>query len=91
MRTTVEIDDDLIRDLREQAHRKGTTLRSVVNAALRKGLAAGDTGRPTRRRYRCPSVSMGHPVAADIRLDKALAVAAGLEDLEVARELELRR
>jgi hypothetical protein len=88
MRTTVEIDDDLIRRLREQAHRDGTSLREKLNAALCKGLAAGHGAR-TPRRYKCPSLAMGHPVAPTIDLDKALSIAGALEDAEVARELEL--
>jgi hypothetical protein len=88
MRTTVEIDDDLIKRLREQAHRDGTSLREKLNAALHKGLSAGGRVR-TSRRYKCPSLAMGHPVAPTIDLDKALAISGALEDAEVARELEL--
>jgi hypothetical protein len=87
MRTTLNIDDDLIRQIKQQAQKSRTPLRQVVNAALRKGLAGL---RPTRskKRYVCPAFDMGKPT---VNLDKALALAASLEDNEVLRELELRK
>lgn len=87
MRTTLNIDDDLLRELKHQSVKSRTPLRRLVNTALRKGLLKP---RPTTRKtsYRCPAFSMGEP---RISLDKALTVAAGLEDAEVLRELELRK
>ncbi len=87
MRTTLTIDDDLLRQLKQQAVKSHVPLRRLVNTALRNGLVARQ---PARRRtaYTCPSFSMGEP---SIRLDKALSLAASLEDAEVLRELELRK
>jgi hypothetical protein len=45
MRTTVDLDDRLFRDLKRQAAEKGTTLRQLMNELLRRGLE-----RPGRRR-----------------------------------------
>jgi hypothetical protein len=87
MRTTLTIDDDLMRELKEVAHREGVPLKLVVNRALRLGLAGA--AKPKRRRYRCPTYSMGP--ARIPSLDKAMAVAAALEDEEIARKLELRK
>ncbi len=47
MRTTLTIDDDLARELRDVATKSGNSFKDVVNDALRKGL-----GRPKRFRVR---------------------------------------
>jgi hypothetical protein len=87
MRTTLNIDDDLIRQLKEMAHKSGTPLRQIVNGALRRGLTSGHAPRP-KKRYVCPAFDMGKPA---INLDKSLTLAASLEDNEVIREIELRK
>ena len=38
MRTTLTIDDDLARELREKAHKSGAPFKEVVNKAIRAGL-----------------------------------------------------
>ena len=87
MRTTLNIDDDLLRQLKQQAATTRVPLRRLVNSALRKMLTKHQ---PTRAPagYKCPTFPMGAP---KLRLDKALALAARLEDAEVVRELELRK
>ena len=40
MRTTIELDDPLFRQLKVEAARRGESLRKVVNDYLRQGLAA---------------------------------------------------
>jgi hypothetical protein len=87
VRTTLTIDDDLMRELKETAHREGLSFKQMVNRALRRGLRALEE--PARRkRYRCPVFSMGVPRA---ELDKALALADALEDQEIMRKLDLRK
>ena len=39
-RTTLKLDDDLLRRLKEKAAREGSTLQSVANDLLRQALAA---------------------------------------------------
>lgn len=90
MRTTVELDEDLVRELRDQVHREGGSLRQALNVALRKGLHPAEHVRRSPR-YRCPAVPMGAPVSPSIDLDKALALAGALEDAETSREIELRK
>jgi hypothetical protein len=90
MRTTVEIDNDLIRELKEQGHREGKSLRKMMNAALRRGLT-GPTASRSLRRYKCPAVPMGNPLGANLNLDKALILSGALEDAEIIRKLELRK
>ncbi|MFB3923883.1 MAG: DUF2191 domain-containing protein [Terriglobia bacterium] len=40
MRTTIDIDEPVFRELKQEAVRRKTTLREVVNACLRRGLTA---------------------------------------------------
>ena len=89
MRTTLTIDDNLMKDMKETAHRKGLPLKQLINRLLRIGLQGIDKQRP-RKRYTCPTFAMGAP-SAGVNLDKALAVSSALEDEEAARELELRK
>ena len=42
MKTTIEISDDLLTRARREARRRGTTLRAIVDEALRERLAARD-------------------------------------------------
>ena len=88
MRTTLTLEADVARSLREEAARSGRPLKSVVHEALRAGLAARKA-RPARR-YRLKPVPLGG-VLPGIDLDKALAVADALEEREIARKLEMRK
>jgi hypothetical protein len=86
----MELDDDLVQDLRDRVQREGGSLRKALNAALRKGLH-GPARPPSAKRYRVPIAHMGLPVAPGIDLDKSLALAGALEDAETAMELERRK
>jgi hypothetical protein len=88
VRTTVRVDDELLERLKAQARRENVSLTRLLNRTLRAGLQAGPGRRPGRKRYRERPVAMGKPRVA---LDKALAVAAALEDVEIIRELALRK
>lgn len=88
MRTTLTLDGDLALALREEARRSGRPLKRIVNETLRAGLAA--RRRPPERRYRLTPARLGGVVpGAD--LDKALRLAASLEDEAIAGKLELRK
>jgi hypothetical protein len=87
MRTTLTIDDHLVRQLKQTAQGAGTSFKQVVNMASRIGL--DQMQRPTKKRhYRVKTFAMGRPVMV---LDKALALSSALEDEEVARKLALRK
>jgi hypothetical protein len=88
MRTTLTLDDDVAALLKEKASRQDQSLRRAVNDALRAGLSRTGSGRP--RRYRLTPASLGGPLPG-IDLDKALRLSGTLEDLEIARKLELRK
>jgi hypothetical protein len=86
MRTTIDLDPDVDARLRALARERGVPLRVVINEALREGVArrAGE-----HTPYTLPSRPLG--ARPGVNFDKALALAAGLEDEEIARKLELRK
>jgi hypothetical protein len=88
MRTTVQIDDDLLRDLKHQAQREGSSLAKLVNRVLRLGMRVLREGGKPARPFRETTFRMGQP---KVNLDKALALAAALEDDEVREELARRK
>ena len=88
MRTTLTLDEDVAALVKEKARRQDLSFKRAVNDALRAGLARTGSGRP--RRYRLKPASLGGPLPG-IDLDKALGLAGTLEDLELARKLELRK
>jgi len=86
MRTTVTLDDDVAAKLRAEAHERGISFKEALNSSVRKGLrSAGAKPVP----YRIPTRDLG--VRAGVNLDKALALAAELEDSETQRKLALRK
>jgi len=88
MRTTLTLDDRIAKALKSLAHRSGKPFKQVVNEILRSGLAANEA--PPPKPYRLKAVSLGG-VLPGIDIDKALRLAAALEDEEIARELDLRK
>ncbi|MFN0313820.1 MAG: hypothetical protein ACKVQA_02105 [Burkholderiales bacterium] len=88
MRTTLTLDDRIAKALKTLAHRSGKPFKQVVNETLQTGLAANETPKP--RPYKLKPVALGG-VLPGIDIDKALRLAAALEDEEIARELELRK
>ena len=88
MRTTVRVDDELLEQLKAQARKEGVSLTRLLNRALKAGLQAGGARRRAQPAYRERVQAMGAP---RIALDKALALAATLEDEEIVRELTLRK
>jgi hypothetical protein len=88
MRTTLTIDDAIMQKLKEEAHRSGRSMKSVVNMALEIGLRNLDRN-PRQKKYHLKTYSMGRPQA--VSLDKALQIAAALEDEEIVRKMEVRK
>ena len=88
MRTTVTIDDDLLRELKEQAHEEGTSLAKLINRVLRRGVKEmRDEGKQARP-FHQTTYPMGQP---KVNLNKALALAASLEDEEICEKLARRK
>jgi len=88
VRTTVRIDDDLLKELKDRAHEEGISLTRLFNRLLRAALLAKRRGSKRRRRHHERTYSMGAP---SVNLDKALALSALLEDEETVRKLRLRK
>ncbi len=85
MRTTLRIDDDLMRELRRRAAEQKVSLSRLFNQLLRQGLAGKPMKRPPHRER---VKSMGVP---RVNLDKALALAAADEDAEITRKFMERK
>ena len=81
MRTTLRIEDDLFRQLKERASSQGLTLSDLVNLALRQSLA---TETRPRRVFRQRTRDLGRP---SFDVTRANAVAAALEDREVLAKI----
>jgi hypothetical protein len=88
MRTTVDIEDDLLRRLRAEATRRRVSFKHLLNRVLRRGLEPAARG--ASGRYRCPARSLGTP-RPGVDLDRALALADALADDAARRKLELRK
>ena len=86
MRTTLRIDDDLLRELKERAAAAKISLAQLVNEVIRRGLHASEP--ELREPLRQPTFAMG---PARVDLTKALSIADTLEDEEVSRKLNERR
>jgi hypothetical protein len=88
VRTTLRIDDDLLAELKRRARRHNLSLTKFIDRVLRRGLREVDARPKTRSRYRERTFSMGR---ASYNLDKALALAAALEDEAVVEKLAQRK
>jgi hypothetical protein len=85
MRTTVTLEPDVEALLKRLMHERGLSFKQAINDAVRAGLAGGSAAAPART----PTFAMGYEPA--IPIDKALRLAAELEDEELARRLTARK
>ena len=88
MRSTVRIDDDLMVELRARAHAESVSLTRMLNRTLRTGLSTAPKQASKRRPFKQKTYRMGIP---KVGIDKALALAAALEDEEIVRKISLRK
>ncbi|HEX4133672.1 MAG TPA: hypothetical protein VHY84_03545 [Bryobacteraceae bacterium] len=87
MRTTVTLDPDVERLIRDTIRERGISFKEALNEAARAGL--GGKGLRHVRKFTQKSFRMG--AAQEFRWDKALAVADAIEDEELSRKLTLRK
>jgi hypothetical protein len=87
MRTTVTLDPDVESLLKRAMKRRGISFKAALNQALRDGLTA--PAPRAHRHFTLKTFSMGY--RPEVALDKALRLAADLEDEEIARKLSLRK
>lgn len=88
MRSTVRIDDDLMVELRKRAESSGLSLTRMLNRTLRVGLRGRGGKEGESVPFEQGTFGMGAP---RLSVEKALALAATLEDEEIARKLALRK
>ena len=87
MRTTVTIDPDVEALIRIVMGERGLTFKEALNSALRAGLSGGPGA--ASKPFQQKTFEMGF--RPELGLDKALSLAAELEDEEIARKLSLRK
>lgn len=87
VRTTLTIDDGVFAELRELAHGSGVPFKRVVDRVLRAGIDAARKP-PPKGSVRVRTFSLGTP---RVPLERALHLAASLEDEEIVRKLRLRK
>lgn len=83
MRTTIDLDPDVDVRLRAIAKERGVPLKVVINDALRVVAHPAAAAQP----YRMPTKALGS--RAELNVDKALQLAAALEDDEITRKLDV--
>ena len=88
MRTTVRIDDSLLGELKNEARREGLSLTKLIQRVLCRGLAAIRQERRPAGDYRETTFAMGQP---RMNLDRAVGLAAALEDEQILRKLAERK
>ncbi len=86
VRTTVSLRPDVAASVRAIARERNLSFTDALDAVLRRGLAGGDE---SSRPYLLPTRPLG--LRQGIDLDKALRLAAEVEDAETIRKLELRK
>lgn len=67
MRTTLTLEDDLAKRLKEDARRSGRSFKEVVNEAIRRGLVAGEPPGPQARKFRIKARALGFRAGIDVR------------------------
>ncbi len=87
MRTTVTLDPDVAAKLRATTRERGVSFKAALNDAVRAGLARRST--PPGRRFTVRAQPLG--IRSDIDVDKALHIAAEMEDVEILRKFDLRK
>jgi type II secretory pathway component PulF len=81
MRTTVTLDADTEQIVRSLMRERGVSFKRALNDVIRRGAATGD-----QSAFRTKTASMGR---STVPLDRALALAADMEDEELLRRMSL--
>lgn len=84
VRTTITLDPDTDAAIRRLMRERDLTFKQAVNEAIRRGISPP----PPSRKFRTRAIAMGRPA---MPIDKALRLAADLEDEEIVRKLALRK
>jgi len=82
MRTTLTIDDDVLQALKDLAHQRGISFKTLVNETLRRGLSCGDEPTGAPEPFRVPAAPRGFRPGVDpLKLNQLV------EELETERFL----
>jgi hypothetical protein len=86
MRTTITLEPDVQALIRTAMKERGVSFKEALNSAVRLGLARAKAKRSN-------FVQKSYPLGGDrnFRWDKALDVAAAMEDEELGRKFSLRK
>jgi hypothetical protein len=84
MRTTVTLDPDVDALVKRAQAQRGVTFKQAVNEGLRRGLQPARQKKP----YRLKPAAMGEPL---VPLEKALQIAAEMEDEAIVEKMRQRR
>ena len=87
MRTTVTLDPDVERLIRDAMRERSVSFKEALNQAARDGLQAKELKRS--RRFIQKTFRMGE--SQGFRWDKALTIADAIEDEELARKISLNK
>jgi hypothetical protein len=87
MRTTVTLDADVERSLRDLMRERDISFKKALNEAVRIGLR----GKPNKRAQKFSQKTFRMGEGQEFRWDNALAVADSIEDAELSRKLALRK
>lgn len=87
MRTTVTLDADVERLIRDAMRERGISFKEALNEAARTGLRRKELKRAQKFVQKTFRMGQGQ----EFRWDKALAVADAIEDQELSRKLTLRK
>lgn len=89
MRTTLTLDEDVAKQLRERVRRSGGTFKEVVNATLRRGLRGGEKPALSLPRFEVKAKACGFRAGVDIlrlnQLNDELEVEDFQHELAAAR------
>lgn len=80
VRTTVTLDPDTAELVRREMRERSVSFKQALNDVIRRGALAGRATEP----FRTPTASLG---TSTVNLDRALALAAELEDDELLRQM----
>jgi hypothetical protein len=80
MRTTVTLDPDTAQIVRRRMRERSMTFKDAINDAIRSGADQGSVRQP----FRTETAALG---ASSVDLDRALSIAAGLEDDDLIRKM----
>jgi hypothetical protein len=83
MRTTITLDPDTAALVQRRMRERGVSFKQAVNEAIRAGLTGGTAGAAP---FRTRTSDLGRP---GVDLDRALQVAADIEDAELVRKMRL--